>query len=309
MKGRASFTDRVAAGVKTGDDERGAQVRALPSSPPARVPRDSRPGDRQPARDGLHRGPGPARQFPKTLLVVGGGYIGLELGTVYAALGSKVTVVEMTPGLLPGRRSRPGRPLAKRLGKSSKGSTRTQGRRLVEAKSGIEVTLEGKARRTTEQRFDRVLVAVGRRPTPTTCGLEKTQRARSTSKGFIVVDEQRRTAEPTIFAIGDVAGEPMLAHKASHEARVAVEAIAGEQAASSRRRFRPWCSPTRRSPGAGLTEAEAQDRRAAIEVPRFPWAGVRARSARPHRGRHQDDRGPETDASSVSALSARARAS
>ena len=116
--------------------------------------------------------------------------------------------------------------------------------------AGIRVTFDGdrlRARRR-EQVFDRVLVAVGRRPNASVPGLDRT-RVRLDERGFIVVDEQMRTAEPSIFAIGDVAGEPMLAHKASHEGRVAVEVIAGTRPRSSRRRFRPSCSPIPSSRG------------------------------------------------------------
>jgi dihydrolipoamide dehydrogenase len=163
---------------------------------------------------------------PASLLVIGGGYIGLELGSVYATLGSKVSVVEMTPGLLPGADRDLVGVLEKRLKKLfSSIMLNTKVVKVADAGTGIRVTFEGEVAEK-EQVFDRVLVAVGRRPNSKIPGLETTG-VRVDAKGFIETDGQRRTAQPTIFAIGDVAGEPMLAHKASHEARVAVEAIAG----------------------------------------------------------------------------------
>ena len=165
---------------------------------------------------------------PKSLLVIGGGYIGLELGTVYATLGSQVSVVEMTPGLLPGADRDLVGVLQKRLEKLfARIMVNTRVVKVAEEKAGIRVTFEGDVAEK-EQVFDRVLVAVGRRPNSKIPGLETTK-VRVDAKGFIETDQQRRTAEPTIFAIGDVAGEPMLAHKASHEARIPVEVIAGHK--------------------------------------------------------------------------------
>jgi dihydrolipoamide dehydrogenase len=210
---------------------------------------------------------------PKTLLVIGGGYIGLELGTVYAALGTRVTVVEMTPGLLPGA----DRDLVGVLEKRLKGlfagillSTKVV--KVEEAKNGIRVTFEGGSAPATET-FDRVLVAVGRRPNSNIPGLETT-RVTVDAKGFVETDPQRRTAEPNVFAIGDVAGEPMLAHKASHEARVAVEAIAGHKAV-----FEPAAIPAvvftdPEIAWAGLTEAQAQAEGRDVEVAKFPWGAA-----------------------------------
>ena len=166
--------------------------------------------------------------IPKTLLVVGGGYIGLELGSVYAALGTKVSVVEMTPGLLPGADRDLVKPLAQRIEKTfAKVMLSTKVTGMVAAKSGIAVTFEGEGAPASET-YDYVLVSIGRRPNSKVPGLETTK-VKVDAKGFIETDGQRRTAEPTVFAIGDVAGEPMLAHKASHEARVAIDAIAGHK--------------------------------------------------------------------------------
>jgi dihydrolipoamide dehydrogenase len=208
--------------------------------------------------------------IPKSLLVVGGGYIGLELGSVYATLGSKVSVVEMTPGLLPGA----DRDLVQVLEKRLKGlfasiMLETKVVKVAEEKNGIRVTFEGNVD-PKEQVFDRVLVAIGRRPNGKVPGLETTK-VKVDAKGFIETDGQRRTAEPSIFAIGDVAGEPMLAHKASHEARVAVEAIAGHKAI-----FEPAAIPAvvftdPELAWAGLTEAEAKSKGIEVEVAKFPW--------------------------------------
>jgi dihydrolipoamide dehydrogenase len=210
---------------------------------------------------------------PKSLLVVGGGYIGLELGTVYATLGSKVSVVEMTAGLLPGADRDLVNVLHKRLETLfDKILLETKVVKVAEEKNGIRVTFEGNVD-PKEQVFDRVLVAVGRRPNSKIPGLEST-RVKVDQKGFIETDGQRRTAEPTIFAIGDVAGEPMLAHKASHEARVAVDAIAGHKAV-----FEPAAIPAvvftdPEIAWAGLTEAQAKAEGTEIEIAKFPWGAL-----------------------------------
>src|SRR5207244_3947312 len=203
--------------------------------------------------------------IPKSLLVVGGGYIGLELGTVYAALGSGVTVVEMTPGLLPGADRDLVDVLAKRVTQVMKSVLLDT--KVVQMKpdaNGMRVTFE-RARESQgergddvpkEQSFDRVLVAVGRRPNSNIPGLEKTQ-VQVDQRGFIMVDEQRRTHEPSIFAIGDVVGEPMLAHKASHEGRVAVEVMAGENVAFAPRAIPAVVFTDPEIAWAGLTETQA----------------------------------------------------
>jgi dihydrolipoamide dehydrogenase len=211
---------------------------------------------------------------PKSLLVVGGGYIGLELGTVYAALGSKVTVVEMTDGLLPGADRDLVNVLAKRVNAMCEAVLlKTKVVSTKEAKDGIAVTFEGELPEgvAKEQTFDRVLVSVGRKPNSAVPGLEKTK-VKVGQRGFIEVDEARRTAEPTIYAIGDVVGEPMLAHKASHEARVAIDSIHGEKVA-----FEPMAIPAvvftdPELAWCGLTEAEAAKQSREVTVTRFPWA-------------------------------------
>jgi dihydrolipoamide dehydrogenase len=217
-------------------------------------------------------------EIPKTMLVIGGGYIGLELGSVYAALGTKVSVVEMTPGLLPGADRDLVRILAQRVEKTFDKvmlSTKVTSMRAVEGSNapsdtpGVLVTFEGEGA-PAEARYDYVLVSIGRRPNTQIEGLERTK-VQINDKGFFQTDHQRRTDEPAIFAIGDVAGEPMLAHKASHEARVAVEVIAGHKAA-----FEPQAIPAvvftdPEIAWAGLTEAEAEKQGKTVEVARFSW--------------------------------------
>ena len=207
---------------------------------------------------------------PGSLLVVGGGYIGLELGSVYAALGSRVTVVEMTAGLLPGADRDLVAVVARRLaGVCEAVLLETTVTALAEAGEGVSVTLKSRDGESAE-RFDRVLVAVGRVPNSDVPGLGRTAVGRD-PRGFVTVDGQRRTAEPTIFAIGDLVGEPMLAHKASHEARIAVEAIAGHKAV-----FEPAAIPAvvftdPEVAWCGLTETQARAEGRAVQVAKFPW--------------------------------------
>ena len=209
---------------------------------------------------------------PKSLLVVGGGYIGLELGSVYAALGSRVTVVEMLPGLLPGADRDLVTPLARRLEKQFAGILlETRVAEMKDTGEGIRVRFEGQAVQEPVQTFDRVLVSVGRKPNSSDLGLEHT-RVKVSPKGFVQTDEQRRTAEASILAIGDVAGEPMLAHKATHEARVAVDAARGKKTV-----FEPLAIPAvvftdPEIAWCGLTETEAQKTGQPAKVSRFPWA-------------------------------------
>jgi dihydrolipoamide dehydrogenase len=209
--------------------------------------------------------------IPRTLLVIGGGYIGLEMGLVYAALGTAVSVVEMTSGLLPGVDRDLVNLLSARLKQSMAAiMLNTTVVAMREEPNGIRVTFEGSEVQESQQVFNKVLVAVGRRPNAQGLGLENTH-VEITPGGFITVDAQRRTSEPTIYAVGDVAGEPMLAHKASHEGRAAVRAIAGHKVA-----FEPHAIPAvvftdPEIAWCGLTEARAKQEGRAIEVARFPW--------------------------------------
>jgi dihydrolipoamide dehydrogenase len=211
--------------------------------------------------------------IPKSLLVVGGGYIGLELGTVYAALGSRVTVVEMTDGLLPGADRDLVNVLARRVESMCEAVLlNTKVVSMKETGNGVSVTFEGQMPEgmPKERTFDRVLVSVGRRPNSAIPGLDRTK-VKVNQRGFIEVDSARATAEPTIYAIGDVVGEPMLAHKASHEARVAVDAILGERVA-----FEPLAIPAvvftdPELAWCGLTETDALKQKRDVSVVRFPW--------------------------------------
>jgi dihydrolipoamide dehydrogenase len=208
---------------------------------------------------------------PKSLLVVGGGYIGLELGSVYAALGSRVTVVEMTGGLLPGADRDLVNILAKRIELVTEAVLlNTKVVAMKDTGSGVAVAFESESGRK-DQTFDRVLVSIGRRPNSNVPGLDKT-RVKVNPRGFIEIDASRQTAEPGIYAIGDVAGEPMLAHKASHEGRAAVDAIAGDRNVV----FEPAAIPAvvftdPEIAWAGLTETEAEKQGRKVAIAKFPW--------------------------------------
>src|ERR1700733_6614696 len=210
--------------------------------------------------------------IPGSLLVVGGGYIGLELGSVYAALGTRVTVVEMLPGLLPGADRDLVLPLHKRLEKMFEAILlNTTVASIKDEGNGIRATLKAQDGSEQQKVFDRVLVSVGRKPNSEIPGLDKTQ-VKVGSKGFIQVNKQLQTDDPSIYAIGDVVGEPMLAHKASHEGRTAAEAIAGHKVA-----FEPNAIPAvvftdPEVAWAGLTETQAQKENREIKVAKFPWA-------------------------------------
>lgn len=212
---------------------------------------------------------------PDTLLVVGGGYIGLEMATVYAELGSKVTVVELTEGLLPGADRDLVKPLEKRLRERLAGIHLNT--KVVELKSTgdkVEVRMDG-AEKNGVEAFDRVLVSIGRRPVTSGIGLENTK-VKLSDRGFVIVDVQQRTADPHILAIGDVAGEPMLAHKASHEGKVAAEVLAGGQHGVVAAAFEPQAIPAvvftdPEIAWAGLTVEEAKRSGREIAVAHYPW--------------------------------------
>ena len=210
--------------------------------------------------------------IPKKMLVIGGGYIGLEMGTVYAALGTEVSVVEMMPGLLPGADRDLVNMLQKRLEKNfTQILLNTKVAEMKVLKEAIKVRFESSSGESTEEKFDHVLVSVGRKPNTEDLGLENTDVSLD-KPGFIQVDEQRRTAESSIFAIGDVAGEPMLAHKASHEGRIAVEVIAGHKVAFEPRAIPAVVFTDPEIAWCGLTESEAKEQNRPVEVARFPWA-------------------------------------
>ena len=271
VQGRAALVDPNRVAVTTSDgghrdisfDYAVLATGSRPARPPALAVEHDRILDSTGALD--------VQRVPPRLLVVGGGYIGLELGSVYAALGSAVTVVEMTPALLPGVDPDLVRVFARRFGTLVDAvHLNTTVTELAPTDDGVDVRLEGPDAPTDPQRFDEVLVAVGRVPNSNIEGVDGTAIERD-ARGFIKVDAQRRTAERSLFAVGDLAGEPMLAHKAFHEARVAVETIAGQNVA-----FQPivipavvftdpeiaWC---------GLTEGQAKAEGRAVSTSRFPW--------------------------------------
>jgi dihydrolipoamide dehydrogenase len=210
--------------------------------------------------------------IPATLLVIGGGYIGLELGTVYARLGSQVSVVELTEELLPGVDRDLVKPLQKRLAQlvDNRIYFNTRVGSLGDRGDSVDVAFEGPGKYGVE-RYDRVLVAVGRRPSSHELGLENTE-VQTDERGFVVCDQQQRSRDPHVFAIGDVAGEPMLAHKATHQAKVAVEAILGRPA-----EFLPAAMPAvvftdPEIAWAGLTERQAGELGRQVKVALYPWA-------------------------------------
>jgi len=270
LQGRAAIVDPKTLRVqKAGGGEETVSVDAVilaTGSHPTRIPSLSIDSPRVLDSTGALDLP----EIPKTMLVIGGGYIGLELGSVYAALGTTVSVVEMTPGLLPGADRDLVRILNQRAEKVfEKIYLSTKVTSMKADASSVTVSFEGEGA-PRDATYDYVLVSIGRRPNANIEGLDRT-RVKVDAKGFIETDGQRRTAEPTMFAIGDVAGEPMLAHKASHEARVAVEAIAGHKAV-----FEPAAIPAvvftdPEIAWAGLTEADAEKQGIKVEVARFPW--------------------------------------
>jgi dihydrolipoamide dehydrogenase len=269
VRGRAELIDGRSLTVATADGDRRVQFEhaiLATGSSPARLPGlpdDPRVLDSTSALA--------LDEVPGSLLVIGGGYIGLELGSVYAALGSIVSVVEMTAGLLPGA----DRDLVNLLARRMQSITdsimlSTKVTSITPGDNGLRVALQDEGGETREQTFEKVLVSVGRRPNSGIPGLDRTK-VKVNDLGFIEVDEQRRTHEPTIFAIGDVAGEPMLAHKATHEGRVAAEVIAGHKVT-----YDPVAIPAvvftdPELAWCGLTEGEAKARGVEVAIAKFPW--------------------------------------
>ena len=271
VKGRAAFEDGRTISV-TGAEVRRIRFRRCliaPGSRPVMLPVFEIGSPRVVTSGGALE----LTQVPERLLVVGGGYIGLELGSVYGALGSKVTVVEMLDSLLPGVDADLVRPLGRRLKEEFEhiyvGSKVSS---LKDTGQEVKARFEGERAPGTAT-FDMVLVAVGRRPNSDLLNLEKTG-VEVNEKGFIVVDETCRTANARIWAIGDVAGEPMLAHKAMREARVAAEAIAGGGGAAFDRRAVPAVVFTDPEIAwVGLTETQAQAESRRVEIKKMPWGG------------------------------------
>lgn len=209
--------------------------------------------------------------IPKTMLLVGGGYIGLELGQVYAELGTKVSVVELLPQIMTGSDRDLSSILEKRLRTiMDKIMVSTKVKSMEETKDGIKVTFEEQDGKIFNETYEKVLVAIGRKPNSDKLGLEKTKVVVN-NRGFVEVNAQLQTHDPSIYAIGDLVGNPMLAHKASHEGRVAVEHIAGHKVA-----FEPHAIPAvvftdPEMAWAGLTETEAKAQGRNFVVAKFPW--------------------------------------
>jgi dihydrolipoamide dehydrogenase len=211
------------------------------------------------------------KDVPKKLLVVGGGIIGLEMATVYAALGSEVTVVEFMDQLIPGADADLIKPLAQRMAKRLKGiHLKTKVVQAKATKKGIEVSYEGDSVPETTL-FDRVLVSVGRSPNGAKIGADKAGVSVS-ERGFITVDNQMRTNVPHIFAIGDLVGQPMLAHKATHEAKVAAEVVAGHKSFFDARVIPSVAYTDPEIAWVGVSEREAKEKGLKVGVAKFPWA-------------------------------------
>ena len=270
IQGMASFKDGSTIRIKNKNGEelwRYENAIVATGSRPAGIPnislQSSRILDSTSALD-IH-------DVPTTMLVIGGGYIGLELGIVYAALGTRVSVVEMTSGLMPGVDRDLVIVLQKRLEKIFHSIIiNTTVVDMKEEESGIRVKFEDVGNKISEEVFEKVLVSVGRKPNSEGIGLENTK-VKIDSKGFITIDEQRRTSEESIFAIGDVAGEPMLAHKATHEGRVAAEVIAGRNVAFEPRAIPAVVFTDPEIAWCGLTETQASLMKRLVKISRFPW--------------------------------------
>lgn len=213
------------------------------------------------------------KRIPESLLVIGGGYIGLELGSVYAALGTKITVVEMLPQIMTGADRDLVSQVKRRLDKQFEAiMTNTKVLALTEGDDGVTVTLEDKKGETSEQVFDQVLVSVGRRPNVDGIGLEEA--GIEVEDGFVKVDALRRTNVDGVFAIGDVTGQPMLAHKATHEGNVAAEVAAGKTAAFEPRGIPAVCFTDPEVAWVGLTETEAKAQKIKVKTAKIPWRSI-----------------------------------
>ena len=212
------------------------------------------------------------RQIPKRLLVIGGGIIGLEMACVYDALGSKVTVVEFADGLIPAADRDIVKPLQKRIEKRYEAIyLKTKVTKLEARANGLLASFEGDAAPAEPQLYDMVLMAVGRRPNGREVGADKAGIIVN-ERGFIPVDRQQRTNVPHIFAIGDICGDPMLAHKATNEAKVAAEVIAGHKVEFDAMTIPSVAYTDPEIAWMGVTETEAKAKGIAFEKASFPWA-------------------------------------
>lgn len=271
VQGRATFASSSEISVKTADNQEervpfdyaviatGSRPTSIPTFPQCPAVMDS-------------TGALALETIPDSLLVVGGGYIGLELGQAYSALGSRVSVVEMLPSLLATVDADLRKGLERRLEDQFESvMLKTRVTQVEETHAGIQVSMESESGETRVEIYERLLVSVGRQANTENLGLENTS-VQVGEDGFIQIDEQRRTDDPAIFAIGDVAGQPMLAHKATREGHVAAEAIAGMKTAFDNRAIPAVVFTHPEIAWCGLTEAEAKDQGVKVEVSRFPWA-------------------------------------
>ncbi len=209
--------------------------------------------------------------IPERMLVIGGGIIGLEMATVYAALGSKISIVELMDQLIPGADADLVKPLHRRIQKCYEAIyLQTKVTKIEPKKKGLEVTFEGDES-PEPQIYDRVLMAIGRRPNGRDIGAENAG-VHINNRGFIPVDQQQRTNIPNIYGIGDIVGEPMLAHKATHEGKLAAEIIAGHKAAFDARTIPSVAYTDPEIAWMGLTETEAKKQGIEYEKASFPWA-------------------------------------
>jgi dihydrolipoamide dehydrogenase len=271
LQGRASFINSSILNVEliSGGTEEIEFDNAIVAtgSVPAKIPALSLKSDRVIDSTGALA----LKDIPKNMLIIGGGYIGLELGNVYSVLGSEISVVEMMPGILPGADRDLVNILSKSLERKFKSiMVNTKVMEIKEVDRGIKVKLEGEGIKEPEQVFEKVLVSVGRTPNAQGIGLENTK-VEIDQRGFVKVNSQLQTADENIYAIGDVVGNPMLAHKASHEGRTVVEVIAGHKV-----EFKPAAIPAviytdPEIAWCGLTETEAKEKNIDIKVARFPW--------------------------------------
>ncbi len=210
------------------------------------------------------------KSIPKYLLVVGGGYIGLEMGSVYAALGSQVTIVEMMKDILPGVDRDLVRPLHHRIKNQFEAILLNTKVKDFESKgSKVSVTFESESG-IEQKEFDQALISIGRRPNTENIGIENTK-VKLNDKGFVITNSQQKTEDPSILAIGDVIGDPMLAHKAAHEAKVAVEVLNGENSDFKNRVIPAVVFTDPEIAWAGLTENEALAQGRNVKVVKFPW--------------------------------------
>jgi len=271
INGSASFTNATTLTVKKNDSSQETLTFEK-----AIIANGSRPatlsGTPQSSRILYSRNALALREIPQTLLVVGGGYIGLELGTVYAALGSAVTIAERTPTLLPGVDPDLVAVARKRLNNTFKDILlETTVTAMRETTNGITVTLKSTKIKEKEQECAAVLIATGRKPNTENLNLGATN-IKINKHGFISVDAQRKTDKPHIYAIGDVVGEPMLAHKASHEAHIAVAALSNEDGLYNADTIPAVVFTDPEIAWCGITENQAKKENRQVAIATFPWA-------------------------------------